>query len=70
LEVPTSHITDHAAWLKAGVGDDELPGIRQHLKQEHALGSRRFQAMVEKALGRPVAARPPGRPRREQIGNG
>jgi len=28
-----------------------LPAIRQHLKQERAFGSKRFQAMAEKTLG-------------------
>ena len=49
-------------WLRAGVNNDEIEAIRLHLKQGRALGDRRFQAMVEKALGRPASIRPRGRP--------
>lgn len=56
----------YAAWLKQGVSDDELIAIRQHLQQEHAFGSKRFQAMAEKTLARPVSVRRPGRPRRAE----
>jgi len=41
----------------------DLADIRDHIRQERALGSPRFQAMVEKALNRPVVVRPVGRPR-------
>jgi hypothetical protein len=40
----------YRVWLRAGVNDDELTDIRQHIKQERALGSPRFQAMAEKTL--------------------
>lgn len=53
-------------WLYAGVDSEQLAVIRAHLAQERALGDRRFQAMVEKALNRPVAVRPGGRARRER----
>ena len=58
-------IRTHAyrTWLREGVGDDELQHIRAHLQQERALGDIKFQAMVEKALGRPVKLRNRGRPR-------
>lgn len=52
-------------WLHAALSDDDLHAIRAHLQQERALGSPRFQAMVEKTLNRPVALRSPGRPRRD-----
>jgi putative transposase len=55
-----------AAWLKQDASDDELIAIRQHLQQERAFGSKRFQAMAEKTLGRPVSVRQPGRPRRAE----
>jgi putative transposase len=48
-------------WLHAGINDEDIQCIREHLRQEKALGSPQFQAMVEKTLGRPVAARPQGR---------
>ena len=41
---------------------DDLTAIRDHMRQERALGSPRFQAMVEKTLNRPVRVRSPGRP--------
>lgn len=56
----------YRAWLKQGVSDDELIAIRQHLQQERAFGSKRFQAMAEKTLGRPVRVRRPGRPSRAE----
>jgi putative transposase len=48
--------------LHSGIDDEELTAIRSHIAQERALGSPRFQAMVEKALGRPVECRMRGRP--------
>lgn len=45
----------------------ELANIRLHIKQERALGDPRFQAMVEKALGRSVVTRSPGRPRKAPL---
>lgn len=50
-------------WLRAGVGVDELAAIRRCLAQERSFGDRRFQAMIERSLGRHVACRSPGRPR-------
>ena len=52
-------------WLHAGINDEDIQRIREHLRQEKALGSPQFQAMVEKTLGRPVAARPQGRPKKD-----
>ena len=51
-------------WLFATLGDDEIQAIRMHLQQERALGSPRFQAMIEKTLNRSVACRSRGRPPR------
>jgi putative transposase len=56
----------YRAWLKQGVSDDELIAIRQHLRRERALESKRFQAMAEKTFGRPVSVRRPGRPSRTE----
>jgi putative transposase len=56
----------YRAWLNQGVSDNELIAIRQHMQQERAFVSKRFQAMAEKTLGRPVAVRRPGRPRRAE----
>ena len=57
----------YRAWLDQGVSADELIAVRQHLQQERAFGSKRFQAMAEKTLGRPVTVRRPGRPRRAEV---
>jgi putative transposase len=66
-------LTPHASFLALGRDDatraaayrqrDDLTTIRDHLQQERALGDRRFQKMVEKALNRRVACKPIGRPR-------
>src|SRR5690606_37011449 len=53
----------YAQWLRAGIPHPELVAIRLHVRQERALGSPRFQASVARALNRPVAVRPRGRPR-------
>lgn len=53
----------YRVWLREGVGDDELENIRARLQQERSLGNTTFQAMAEKALGRPVKLRTRGRPR-------
>lgn len=65
---PLERADAYRTWLKQGVSDDELIAIRQHLQQERAFGSKRFQAMAEKTLGRPVSLRRPGRPRRPDTG--
>lgn len=51
-------------WLMQGTQPDDLCTIRDYLAQERALGSPRFQSMVEKMLGRPVGWRSRGRPAR------
>jgi putative transposase len=61
---PQTRAASYRAWLREGVGDDELTSIRAHLEQERALGDAKFQVMIEKALGRPVQVRHRGRPRR------
>lgn len=63
---PQARAEAYRTWLEQGVGKDELITIRQHLQQERAFGSKRFQAMAEKTLGRPVNVRRPGRPRRDE----
>jgi hypothetical protein len=65
---PLERADAYGAWLKQGISDDELIAIRQHLQQERAFGGKRFQAMAEKTLGRPVSLRRPKRPRRPDIG--
>ncbi|WEN14289.1 transposase [Rhodanobacter sp. AS-Z3] len=65
-----SHAETYLAWLEQGVSDDELMAIRKHLQQERAFGTKRFQAIAEKALGRPVSVRRPGRPSRDENDGG
>jgi len=43
---PLERAGAYGAWLKQGISDDELIAIRQHLRQERAFGSKRFQAMT------------------------
>jgi putative transposase len=57
----------YRTWLREGMTDDDLARIRQHVNQERALGDERFQRMVEKTLGRPVACRPRGRPKSTSV---
>lgn len=52
----------YGMWLHSGIDEEELSAIRSYIAQERALGSPRFQAMAEKALGRPVECRKRGRP--------
>jgi putative transposase len=59
----------YRTWLEQGVSD-ELIAIRRHLQQERAFGSKRFQAMAEKTLGRSVSVRRPGRPSRDESEGG
>jgi putative transposase len=52
---PSQRAKAYDAWLRAGVGDDDLADVRRHIAQERALGDARFQHMVERALNRPVS---------------
>jgi len=54
--------TVYAQWLKQGTSDGDLETVRAYLQQEKALGSPRFQAMVERALGREATWQARGRP--------
>lgn len=58
---PAVRAAAYRKWLHEGVSDDDLQRIRAHVQQERALGDAKFQLMVEKTLGRPVAVRPRGR---------
>ena len=60
---PQGRAQAYRTWLQEGVGEDELLTIRAHLQQERALGDRKFQVVVERALGRPVHPRGRGRPK-------
>lgn len=51
---PAERVRAYAGWLAQAVDADEQASIRHYLSQERALGSERFQAMVEKTLGFPA----------------
>jgi putative transposase len=61
---PVQRALAYQAWPREGVNSEDLDRIRTHLQKGRALGDRKFQIMIEKALGRPASARPRGRPRR------
>lgn len=61
-DVANSRVYDQ--WLEQGTSEADLKAVRAYLQQEKALGSRRFQAMVERTLGRPASWLPRGRPAR------
>lgn len=62
-------VSVYTEWLHAGLAREDEQSIYLHLTQERALGDSRFQAMVERALGRPTTCRPRGRPAGEiQVG--
>lgn len=61
---PVQRAALYHAWLNEGIGRDDMQRIRTHTQQERALGSPRFQAMVEATLGRPATVRARGRPRK------
>lgn len=55
----------YRALLLEPLTDHLLSSIRDHVRQERALGSPRFQAMVERTLNRSTRVRRAGRPRRD-----
>jgi hypothetical protein len=56
----------YQSWLSEGANIEDIERMRTHLQKERDLEDRTFQVMIEKALGRPAAARPRRRPRRTQ----
>ncbi|WP_202842379.1 hypothetical protein [Luteimonas saliphila] len=64
---PASRATACRTWLQAPPEAEEVARIRAYMTQEKALGAPRFQAMVEKALDRPAAVRPPEGPRGDRL---
>ncbi|MGY0558027.1 transposase [Lysobacter sp. A421] len=55
-------VARYRAVLMEPLDQDQLNAVREHMRQERALGSPRFQAMLEKTLQRPVRVRSVGRP--------
>lgn len=56
---------EYRRWLTRGTPPEDLRLIRDYLCQERALGSTRFQSMVEEMLGCSAEVRPRGRPARD-----
>jgi len=50
--------------FKSAISDDRLGEIRAHVQQQRAMGTHRFQAVIEAELGRAAKIRPRGRPRK------
>lgn len=69
-EAPDIRYEVYRQWLCAGLEAEDVSAIRAHMQQERALGSPRFQAMVERTLNRPVKCRPRGRPRADEQATG
>jgi putative transposase len=63
---PKARAAAYSQWLQAGIQPQERERIVAYIAQERALGSPRFQDMVERALQRSVVCRPAGRPVKEQ----
>ncbi len=61
---PSERAANYRLALAEVIGADALTAIRDHMRQERAWGSSRFQQMVEKTLNRTATCRPPGRPRK------
>jgi len=57
----------YRALFASALDPDDEQALRVHTRQRAAWGSERFQREIAAALGRPVAANPPGRPRRPEI---
>jgi putative transposase len=62
-------IPDWRALLDGGLDDRLRKTIRSRERTGYALGSPAFLDRLAATLGRPVAPRPPGRPRREKNGD-
>jgi len=61
---PPQRIEAYRRFLGDSLPEEEVAAIREYLRQERALGSPRFQAMVEASLGQAASTRPRGRPRK------
>ena len=55
----------YAALVAEAVTEEELATIRQYVQRQHALGSVRFQAAIERQLARRCTPGTPGRPRQQ-----
>ena len=56
-------VADWRSFLDGGLDAAALETLRRHRRSGHALGSEAFLETLERALGRGVKPRPPGRPK-------
>ena len=68
--LPEERADAYRQLCEASIASDDLAAIRAHIEQERALGSRRFQEIIEATLKRSVRLRGPGRPRKDLRGTG
>lgn len=59
-----ARLSGYRALFERVISDDDMAEIRANVQQQKALGNSRFQAEIEALLGRSVAVRPRGRPKR------
>lgn len=61
---PEERQASYRGLFDQAIGDDRQQEIREHLQQQRALGTRRFQAAIEAELERAASVRPPRRGRK------
>lgn len=63
---PEEQREDYAKFIRAGISEKELNGIRYHTRTGRPFGSEGFIKLVERLLERKLIFWQPGRPRRKQ----
>jgi len=61
---PIARCDAYLALFKDAISEDRLADIRAYIQQQRALGTPRFQAVIEAELARVASVRPRGRPRK------
>ncbi len=59
---PASTFARYGEWLSMPLPPGDIDRIRTSTRQGRAFGDLRFEAMLERTLGRPIRCRPAGRP--------
>jgi putative transposase len=62
---PASQRSDYEAFLKASIPEEQMRDIRQNVRTGRPLGASDFVAIIERSLGKRLAALPIGRPKKE-----
>jgi putative transposase len=62
---PASQRRDYEAFLKASIPEEQMRDIRQNVRTGRPLGASDFVAIIERSLGKRLAALPVGRPKKE-----